>query len=78
MKPNEVWLPKGGKHSGKDGIVECSRNWVGDMVSIGVLILTVAGTLAISDALQKKGLTGKLDNTELNVRHVEKNRAPEY
>src|SRR5215472_8663182 len=74
MKPSEVWLPKGAKHSGKDGIIEWTqkppRNWLADMVSIGVLILTAAGILAISDALQRKGVTVKLDPTELNVQNV--------
>ena len=74
MKPSEVWLPKGGKHSDKDGIIECTqkprRNWLADMVSIGVLILTAMGILAISDALQKKGVTGKLDPTQLNIQNV--------
>src|SRR5215469_10275867 len=74
MKPSEVWLPKGGKHSGKDGTIERTqkppRNWLADMVSIGVPILTATGILAISDALQKKGVTSKLDPTELNVQNV--------
>ena len=46
------------------------RNWLADMVSIGVLILTATGILVISDALQKKGVTSKLDPTELNVQNV--------
>jgi hypothetical protein len=74
MKPSEVWLPKGGKHSGKDGVIECTqkppRNWLADIVSIGALMLTATGILAISDALQKKGLTGKLNPIELNVQNV--------
>src|SRR5215472_7457241 len=74
MKPSEVWLPKGGKHSGKDGVIERTqkppRNWVADMVSISVLILSATGILAISDAFQKKGVTGKLDSTQLNIQNV--------
>ena len=74
MKPSEVWLPKGRTHSSRDGVVECTQkppwNWLADMVWIGVLILTAMGILAISDALQKKGVTGKLDPTELNVRNA--------
>ena len=74
MKPSEVWLPKGRTHSGRDGAIECTQkrpwNWLADMVWIGVLILTAMGILAISDALQKKGVTGKLDPTELNVQNV--------
>ena len=74
MKPSEVWLPKGGKHSGKDGVIECTQkrpwNWLADIVWIGVLILIGTGILAISDAFQKKGVPGKLDPTELNVQNV--------
>jgi hypothetical protein len=70
MKPSEVWLPNGGKQASKGGIIERSRNWLADMVSIGFLILTAAGILAISDALQKKGVTGKPDPTELNVQNA--------
>jgi len=46
------------------------RNWLADMVPIGVLTLIATGILAISDALQKKGVTSKLDPTELNVQNV--------
>src|SRR5215831_12412435 len=46
------------------------RNWLADMVSIGVLILTATGILVISDALQKKEVTGKLDRTQLNIQNV--------
>ena len=71
MKPSEVWLPKGGKHSGKDGVIECTQkrpwNWLAHIVWIGVLILTATGILAISDALQKKGVTNP---TELDVQNV--------
>ena len=74
MKPSEVWLPKGRTHSSRDGVVECTQkppwNWLADIVSIGVLILTAAGILAVSDALQKKGVAGKPDPTELNVLNV--------
>ena len=74
MKPSEVWLLKGGKHSGKDGAIECTQkrpwNWLADMVWIGVLILTATGILAISDALQKKGVTGKLDPTQANIQNL--------
>ena len=71
MKPSEVWLPKGRTHSGRDGVIECTQkrpwNWLADIVSIGVLILTAAGILAVSDALQKKGVTNP---TELDVQNV--------
>jgi len=74
MKHSEVWLPKGRTQSGKDGIIECRQkpawNWLADMVSISVLILTATGILAISDALQKKGVTGKLDPTQANIQNV--------
>src|SRR6516164_925057 len=74
MKPSEVWLPKGRTHSGRDGVIECTQkwpwNWLAAIVWIGVLILTATGILAISDALQKKGVTGKLDPTQLNVQNV--------
>jgi hypothetical protein len=70
MKPGEILLPTGGKQASKDGIIERSRNWLVDMVSIGVLMLTAAGILAISDALQKSGATGKPDPTESNVQNV--------
>ena len=74
MKPSEVWLPKGRTHSGRDGAIECTQkrpwNWLADIVWIGVLILTAMGILAISDALQKKGVTGKPDPTELNVQNA--------
>ena len=74
MKHSEVWLPKGRTQSGKDGIIECRQkpawNWLADMVSISVLILTATGILAISDALQKKGVTGKLDPTQMNIQNA--------
>ena len=74
MKRSEVWLPKGGTHSARDGVIECTQkrpwNWLVDIVWIGVLILTAMGILAISDAFQKKGVPGKLDPTELNVQNV--------
>jgi hypothetical protein len=45
-----------------------------DMVSIGVLILTATGILAILDALQKKGVTGQagthsIEHSERATRH---------
>ena len=74
MKPREVWLPKGRTHSSRDGVIECRQkppwNWLADIASIGVLILTATGILAISDALQKKGVTGKLDPTQANIQNV--------
>src|SRR6516164_2925629 len=74
MKPSEVWLRKGRTHSGRDGAIECTQkrpwNWLADMVWIGVLILTATGILAISDALQKKGVTGKLDPTQANIQNL--------
>lgn len=74
MKPSEVWLPKGRTHSSRDGVIECTQkrpwNWLADIVWIGVLILTATGILAISDALQKKGVTGKPDPPKLNVQNV--------
>jgi hypothetical protein len=78
MKRSEVWLPKGRTHSGRDGVIECTQkrpwNWLAHIVWIGVLILTATGILAISDALQKKGVTGKPAPTELNVQNVRQDR----
>ena len=74
MKPSKVWLPKGGTHSARDGVIECTQkrpwNWLADIVWIGVLILTATGILAISDALQKKAVAGKPDPAELKVQNV--------
>src|SRR6516162_3012897 len=74
MKRSEVWLPKGGTHSARDGVIECTQkrpwNWLVDIVWIGVLILTATVILAISGVLQKKGVTGRLDPTERNVQNV--------
>ena len=67
-------MPKGRTHSSRDGVIECRQkppwNWLADIVWIGVLILTATGILAISDALQKKGVTGKLDPTQANIQNV--------
>ena len=67
-------MPKGRTHSSRDGVIECRQkppwNWLADIASIGVLILTATGILAISDALQKKGVTGKLDPTQMNIQNA--------
>jgi hypothetical protein len=76
MKFITRWLPK--LKSGKESSTEPPPlNRLAAAVYIGVLILMGTGaTLAITDALPKKGVTRELDPAELKVRKMQEDAAP--